>query len=239
MLLSVKNIGLKFGNLVAIENLSFDVREGEFLGIAGPNGAGKTTLFNILAGYYQSTGQIQFREQDITRLKPYQACYHGIARTFQIPTIFPSLSVHDNIKFGIQFGTPGKKRNIEITIDNLLTLMNLQPQKDIEGKNIDLFTKKKTMLATAIATKPKLLLLDEPIGGLNPDEIDQFLALIYQIRAKTGVTILMIEHLMEYLVDLSDRLLILSFGKKLCIGLPNDVINNKQVIKDYIGEGID
>jgi branched-chain amino acid transport system ATP-binding protein len=236
MLLSVKNIGLSFGSLVAIENLSFDVKKSEFFGIAGPNGAGKTTLFNILAGHYRSTGQIIFDGHDITSLKPHQVCYRGIARTFQIPTIFPSLTVQDNIKFGIQFGNSEKNVNIQTTIDKLLTLMELNTKKDIEGKNIDLFTKKKTILATAMATKPKMLLLDEPIGGLTPDEIDKFIVLIRQIREDSGVTILMIEHLMEYLMDLSDRILILSFGREICTGPPADVVKDRRVIENYLGE---
>ena len=235
MALSVKDLGMKFGNLVALERVSFDVIQGEVFGIAGPNGAGKTTLFNVIAGHYKGTGQIIFDGQDIQNLAPHRICHRGIARTFQIPQIFPSLTIYQNVKFGAHFGNRASGRK-KTGLQEILKLAELEGKSDELAKNVDLFTKKTTMFAAAVATRPKLLLLDEPIGGLNPEEIDHFLRLVEKVRVEHGVTILIIEHLMEYLMELSDRLMILDFGKQISIGTPSEVAKDKRVIEIYLGE---
>ncbi len=235
MVLSVKDLGMKFGNLVALEGVSFEVKQGEVFGIAGPNGAGKTTLFNVIAGQNKGTGQIILDGQDIQNLAPHRICHRGIARTFQIPLIFPSLTIYQNVKFGAHFGDRAKGRR-KTGLGEILKLAELEGKSDELAKNVDLFTKKTTMLAAAVATRPKLLLLDEPIGGLNPEEIDHFLRLVERVRVELGVTIMIIEHLMEYLMELSDRLMILDFGKHIAIGTPSEVAKDKQVIEIYLGE---
>ena len=235
-LLSVSNLGMRFGSLVALDGVSFDVKQGEVFGIAGPNGAGKTTLFNVITGYYRGTGKILFDSREIHNLQPHQVCHRGIVRTFQIPKIFSSLTVHQNVKFGAHFGNRARGGSEEDAVREILEFTELIDKKDLAVKNVDLFTKKKIMLAAAIATKPKLLLLDEPIGGLNPDEIDRFLALLPEIRGGLGVTIMIIEHLMEYLVELSDRMMILNFGKEICTGHPSKITADEKVIEVYLGE---
>ncbi|MBW2056155.1 MAG: ATP-binding cassette domain-containing protein [Deltaproteobacteria bacterium] len=227
---------MRFGNLLALNSVSFDVAEGEVFGIAGPNGAGKTTLFNVITGFYRGTGKILFGGGEIQGLQPHQICHRGIARTFQLPNIFASLTVYQNIRFGAHFGNPGSPTK-DKEIEEILELTELEEKRDLRTRSIDLFAKKKTMLASAVATKPKLLLLDEPIGGLNPDEIDHFLNLIGRVRVELGVTFMIIEHLMEYLMELSDRLMILDFGEKICIGTPSTVARDKRVVEVYLGEG--
>jgi branched-chain amino acid transport system ATP-binding protein len=236
VLLSVRNLGMRFGSLVALEALSFDVKRGEVFGIAGPNGAGKTTLFNVITGYYRGTGKILFDSREIQNLQPHQVCHRGIVRTFQIPKIFSSLTVYQNIKFGAHFGNRTSGGTEEDAVREILEFTELADKKDVVAKNVDLFTKKKIMLAAAIATKPKILLLDEPIGGLNPDEIDRFLGFLPEIREELGVTVMIIEHLMEYLVQLSDRMMILNFGKEICIGHPSEITADQKVIEVYLGE---
>lgn len=235
MLLSTTDLSMRFGNLVALDRVSFDVAQGEVFGIAGPNGAGKTTLFNVIAGQYNGTGKIIFDGQEIQNLTPHRVCHRGIARTFQIPKVFPSLTVFQNVKFGAHFGNR-ERGSGEDELREILKLAELEGKMDKLARNVDLFTKKTTMLAAAVATRPKLLLLDEPIGGLNPEEIEHFLGLVTRVRAELGVTIMIIEHLMEYLMELSDRLMILDFGKQICIGTPSEVAKDKKVIEVYFGE---
>ena len=235
MLLSIIDLDMRFGNLIALDKVSFDVAQGEVFGIAGPNGAGKTTLFNVIAGQYNGTGKIIFDGQEIQNLTPHRVCHRGIARTFQIPKIFPSLTIYQNVKFGAHFGNRESGRGKNELID-ILKMAELEGKMDELARNVDLFTKKRTMFAAAVATRPKLLLLDEPIGGLNPEEIEYFLRLVGRVRVELGVTIIIIEHLMEYLMELSDRLMILDFGKQISIGTSSEVAKDKRVIEIYLGE---
>ena len=170
-ILEVKNVTQRFGELAAVDDLSFDLEEGEILGIAGPNGAGKSTLFNSITGFYRYTGDIYFNNEKISRLRPHQICHKGIARTFQIPQLFLTLPVHENLRVGAHFGVRvrGAKREGE-DIKEVVSLLGLQGKEDIAAANLNLFDKKLTMLAAAIATKPKLLQVDEPTAGLSPTE---------------------------------------------------------------------
>ena len=235
MLLTVKNLSMNFGKLIALDEVSFELATGEVFGIAGPNGAGKTTLFNVISGHYRGKGSIRFNGEEIQNLRSQQICHRGIARIFQIPTIFSSMTIYQNVKFGAHFGNRNRHVSEEETIAEILRLTGLEGKENIPAKNTDLFTKKITMLAAALATRPKLILLDEPIGGLNPGEIDQFLTLVRRIRVELGVTAMIIEHLMEYLMELSDRLMILDFGKEIAIGTPSEVAKDKKVIEIYLG----
>lgn len=235
-ILEVKKVTQRFGELAAVKELSFEVEKGEIFGIAGPNGAGKTTLFNVIAGFYRGSGDIIFDNVNIMGLRPHQICHKGIARTFQIPQLFLTLPMVDNVRVGAHFGVRRAKREKE-SIDEVINLVGLQGKEDVIAANLNLFDKKLTMLAVALATKPKLLLLDEPISGLSPTEVRQFITLVQKINQELGLTVIVIEHLMKVLTELSQRLMILQNGEKICIGSPQEVTQDKRVIEVYLGRG--
>lgn len=233
IILETKRISKRFGDLAAVKDLSFFVEEGEIFGIAGPNGAGKTTLFNVISGVYSNAGEIYFQNERIERLRPYQVCNKGIARTFQIPSVFSTLTVYDNIRVGAHFGDHNP--NEEKTIENVLHFLELDEKREIEAKHLPLFDKKMTMLGAALATEPKLLMLDEPIGGLSPIEIEKSVEFFIRINKELGITLLIIEHLMKVLMSLSERMMILNNGEKISIGSPLEVSKDKHVIEVYLG----
>lgn len=233
VILETRQVAKRFGELIAVKDLSFSVEEKEIFGIAGPNGAGKTTLFNIITGFYSGSGEIYFQGRRIDRLRPFQVCLRGIARTFQIPSVFSTLSVYDNVRVGAHFGNhhPNERKTIQEVID----FVGLTGKQDIEAKHLPLFDKKLTMLAAALATKPKLLMLDEPIGGLSPVEINKSVEIFKRINQELGITLIIIEHLMKVLMGISHRMMILHNGENICIGSPEEVARDKQVIEVYLG----
>ncbi len=236
MILELKNVTKTFGELTAVSDLSFSVKKGEIFGVAGPNGAGKTTLFNIISGFYRASGSILFDSQKIDRCRPDQICIKGLARIFQIPLIFDSMTIYKNILIGAHFG--GRhKRDKKNQIDDALSFFGLEERKNQQVINLKLLDKKLTMTAAALATGPKLLLLDEPVAGLSPSEADYFVGLIKKLNKERGLTIIMIEHLMNILTEVSDRLMILNNGKKIITGLPNEVVKDAEVIECYLGKG--
>lgn len=233
IILETKKITKRFGELAAVNNLSFEVNEKEIFGIAGPNGAGKTTLFNVISGIYSGSGEINYYGERIDRLRPFQVCLKGIARTFQIPSVFSTLTVYDNIRIGAHFGNHAS--NEKKTITDVLEFIGLSEKQHIEAKHLPLFDKKLTMLGAALATDPKLILLDEPIGGLSPKEINESVDLFKRINHELGITIIVIEHLMKVLMAISQRMMIIHNGEKICIGPPEEVAKDKQVIEVYLG----
>jgi branched-chain amino acid transport system ATP-binding protein len=233
VILETRQITRRFGSLAAINDLSFAVEEGEIFGIAGPNGAGKTTLFNVISGMYSNAGEILFCSERIDRKRPYQICLKGLARTFQIPTVFSTLSVYDNVRVGAHFG--GHGANEKKTIDEVLDFVELSDKREIEATHLSLYDKKMTMLAATLATRPKLLMVDEPIGGLSPVEITKSVEVFRRINKELGITLIVIEHLMKVLMELSDRMMILHNGQKISIGSPEEVANDRQVIEVYLG----
>ncbi len=235
MILEVKQLTKRFGELAAVKDVSFGVEEGEVFGIAGPNGAGKTTLFNLIAGTYSGTGEIIFEGQNLEGLRPHQVCRRGVARSFQLPTVFSTMSVYDNVRVGAHFGNASSRGDAAI-IREVIDFVGLSGKGDAPVRNLALFNKKLTMLAAALATKPRLLLLDEPIGGLSPAEIDKSVALFKRINQELKITIIVIEHLMRVLVELSHRLMILHNGERIALGLPGEVVREKKVIEVYLGE---
>ncbi len=237
-ILEVKNVTQRFGELRAVDDLSFTVKKGEMFGIAGPNGAGKSTLFNMITGFYRYTGEIIFDKVNITKLRPHQVCYKGIARTFQIPQLFLTLPVSENLKVGAYFGAHTHDAESEgQNIKEVTDLLGLSGKEDIPASHLSLYDKKLTMLGVAMATKPKLLLVDEPIGGLSPMETKQFMALIQKINKELGLTIIIIEHLMKVLTTLCQRLLIMESGERITLGPPEEVCRNEKVIEIYLGRG--
>jgi len=233
-ILQLNKVTQRFGELAAVDNLSFEVEDGEIFGIAGPNGAGKSTLFNVITGFCRGSGDIIFDGSNIRGLKPHQICQKGIARTFQIPEPFLTLPIIENVKVGAHFGVRGAHDEREC-IKEAIDFVGLQGKENVIAANLNLFDKKMTLLAAALATKPKLLLLDEPIGGLSPTEVTESVALMKKINKELGLTIIIIEHLMKVLTEVSQRLMILNSGEKICIGPPKEVIKDKQVIEIYLG----
>ncbi|MBE2275191.1 MAG: ABC transporter ATP-binding protein [Rhodobacteraceae bacterium] len=243
-LLVCHDVSKHFGALAAVSQLSFQVAPGEILGIGGPNGAGKTTLFEVLSGMNPATsGQIVFAGRDITRMAPEAICHAGIARTFQLNASFDSLTVRDNVRVAAYFGrdnrrAPGLKigAGTEAVTDAALAAVGLTGRdREIAGR-LPVIDRKLLMLAGAIATRPKLLLMDEPVGGLNAGEIDRMMDAVRAVAAQ-GVTIILIEHVMRFLVALSDRVMILHHGAKIFDGPPEGLVRDQKVVDVYLGEG--
>jgi branched-chain amino acid transport system ATP-binding protein len=232
MILQTQGVTKRFGRLQALVNVDLEVKPGEIFGIAGPNGAGKSTLFNVIAGFYPPTsGQIVFNGQNITRLNSHQVCRRGIARTFQIPTTFHTLTVHQNIQVGATFGA-GKKDHL----DEIIHFLDLAEHAGALATNLDLYTTKMVMLAAALATDCKLLMLDEPLAGLSIVEINDFLAVVRRINAERNITVILIEHLLDMLVDVSSRMMILHNGGVIYTGAPEKITEDPKVIEVYLGE---
>lgn len=235
-ILQVRNLSKAFGAMMAVNDLSFEVPKGEVFGIAGPNGAGKTTVFNLITGFLQGTGKVRFEDKNVTNLKPHQICHSGIARTLQIPQVFSTLDVFNNVRFGAHFGnkqlTDGNEAEI---IHRALDFVGLQDDKTAIAENMDLFHKKLIMIAAALATQPRLLLLDEPIGGLSPTEIGPLIEIIRKINQELNITVIIIEHLMKVLKELSHRLMILHYGEEIRTGPPAEVMEDEKVKEVYLG----
>ena len=235
-MLKTSRISKSFGSIQALSDVAVEIDAGAIFGIAGPNGAGKSTLFNVIAGVYPPTGgQVYFQGRDITRLGPHRICRLGLARTFQVPKTFPTLSVYDNIRVGATFGNPGRSADAKKTIDSTLKFLGIEPVRDTVAANLDLYTTKLVGLAMALATDCKLLMLDEPLAGLAINEIENFLAVVLKINKEGAITILMIEHILDALIDVSDRMLVLDNGEVIYRGAPEKVTQDQRVIDCYLG----
>jgi branched-chain amino acid transport system ATP-binding protein len=232
--LTVSDVGKRFGEIVALKGINLTVEAGDVHGIAGPNGAGKTTLFNVIAGALHGTGQVNFNGTNVMGLKPHRICHLGIARTFQIPVLFSSMTVRENVAVGAHFGGRGRQAEKEIVAD-CLDFVGLSGKENLPAPRVDLLDKKLTMLAAALATQPSLLLLDEPMGGLAPSETARFGDLITRLNEERGMTIVIIEHLIRKLVELSNKLMILDHGEEIALGEPRAVVGDQRVIDLYLG----
>lgn len=235
-LLEVRGVGKRFGGLVAISDVSFSVADGEILGLIGPNGAGKTTLFNIVNGIYRADqGTITFAGKEITRCSPNQVVHLGLARTHQIVKPLNDLTVLDNVTVGACFGREyldiGAARNVA---SEVLQQVGLGDRANMVTRSLTVAGKKRLEVARALASKPKLLLLDEVLAGLNPAEVATMIELVRKIRG-SGTSVLMIEHLMQAIMSLSDRIVVLNLGRKLAEGRPDEVVRNADVVEAYLG----
>jgi len=234
-LLQVDRLTKDFGGLRAIDKLSLSIEPGEILGLIGPNGAGKSTAFNCIAGVFPPTaGTIQFAGEKINGCKPWNLCGKGLARTFQIVKPFASKSVLYNVMVG-SFATTDKRREAEAKAMQILDFLNFTDRKDSRAGNLTIADRKRLEIARALATEPRLLLLDEVMAGLRPSEVDEMVAIIKKVRDR-GVTIFVIEHIMRAIMALSDRIVVIHFGKKIAEGLPQAVASDETVIKAYLGE---
>jgi branched-chain amino acid transport system ATP-binding protein len=234
-ILELKGVNKSFGGLKAVEDFNLSIEEGGILGLIGPNGAGKSTIFNCIAGVYPPTaGEIYFKGENITHQRPWDLCRKGLARTFQIVKPFSSRTVLYNVTVGA-FATTGKRAEAERRALKVLRLLHMQDVKDVRAGNLTIAYLKRLEIARALATQPKLLLLDEVMAGLRPTEVDEMVKIIKELR-ESGVTIFVIEHIMRAIMALSDRIAVLHFGKKITEGTPKEVASDERVIKAYLGE---
>src|SRR5438270_1875312 len=237
MLLEMRQVSRSFGGLTAGKSVDLRVDSSEIVGLIGPNGAGKTTLFILITGTFRpNRGTILFEGRDITGLAPDARCSTGIARTFQLVRPFPNLSVLDNVAIGSVYGRQpaSSRRAADIAASETLELLGLQNRAHQPARRLTLIDRKRLELARALATHPKLLLLDELLAGLNPSEVVAAMQLVRRIR-DSGITIVLVEHLVKALFGVSDRVAVLSAGEKICEGTPEAVAQDTRVIDAYLG----
>ncbi|MFQ5916159.1 MAG: ABC transporter ATP-binding protein [Nitrospinota bacterium] len=237
-LLEVQGVTLRFGGLVALSGVDLTLNEGQILGLIGPNGSGKTSLINVITGLYRPLeGKILFQNQDITRWRPNRICRAGIARTYQLVRPFMGMKALENVLVGIFYGRDGTtdRPEAEHRAVELLKLVGLEGRERAETSSLTIIERKRLELARALATGPRLLLLDELIAGLTLAEIDRILQTLEGIR-REGVTILLIEHVMKAVMTLSDHVVVLHHGEKIAEGKPEDIVRNEDVVEAYLGQ---
>jgi len=240
-LLRCIDVSKEFGGLKALKTVNFTVNENEITGLVGPNGSGKSTLLNVISGLYKpDSGKVEFLNEDITKLPPHQICSKGITKTSQTVQSFSDMTTLENVCVGVLFGRSQIKKEQDPTdkAKELLDFVGLDKEKfKIPAKNLNVIELRRVQLARALATSPKLLLLDELLTGLTPKESDEAITLIKRIN-KQGVTLLIVEHVMRVIMGLCDQVTVLHHGEKICEGKPGEVCNDEKVIKVYLGKKI-
>ena len=238
MILQLEGVSKRFGGLQALTEVTFDLPEGQILGLIGPNGAGKTTLFNCISGVYTpNEGRVTFRGKDVTGSKANKMAQAGMARTHQIVRPLNELSVRENVMVGACFGREGHGlRTARKLADDVLHFVGLFDRRNQLAGSLNVGQKKRLEMARSLAARPYLLLLDEVLAGLNPSEIAEMVETVLKIRDEQGVTIIMIEHVMHAVMNVSDRLVVLDYGRQIAEGTPEEVANDAQVIEAYLGD---
>jgi branched-chain amino acid transport system ATP-binding protein len=240
-LLKVKTVTKRFGGLVAVNDMSFEIRHGETMAIVGPNGAGKTTMFNLINGVFLADeGKMIFEDVDVTYFPSYRRAHLGIGRTFQIPRPFASATVRENIAIGGMFGAAGSEVNVEEAMemaDHYIELMDLTPHRDKPAGGLTPIEKKMVEIARALAMKPRLLLMDEAMAGMNPKDIDKMVGFLKDIRETEGIAIVaMVEHIMRAVAGLAERVLVMHQGAKLVDEPTQEALSDPRVIEVYLGK---
>jgi branched-chain amino acid transport system ATP-binding protein len=237
VILEIEKVSKRFGGLLALDKVTLTVQEGEIFGIIGPNGAGKTTLFNVINGVYPPTeGRIKFRGEDVTGLQPYDLSKRGLARTFQVVRPLSELTVRENVTVGACFGRENLSlEKAEQVADEVMDFVGLAARREMLASKLNVAQKKRLEMARALAARPVMLLLDEVLAGLNPNEVADMLSVVRKIRGQ-GITILMIEHLMHAVMNLSDRVFVLDYGAQIAEGTPQEISNHPKVIEAYLGD---
>ncbi|MEM7023936.1 MAG: ABC transporter ATP-binding protein [Pseudomonadota bacterium] len=234
-ILAMQDVSKRYGALVVTDHLTMHLEEGEALGVIGPNGAGKTTMFNIIAGGVSpDSGRVMFGDDDIKRMPPFKRCKHGIARSYQIPHPFIGMTVFENLLVGATFGDNRREQEVHDRCIDVLDQTGLLPKANVQAGRLTLLERKRLELARALATNPKVLLLDEIAGGLTEHECHDLVTGIQAVRA-TGVSIIWIEHIVHALLAVVDRLIVINFGKKIDDGDPGTVIGSPAVKEIYMG----
>lgn len=251
-ILEVKGLTKRFGGLAAVDNVSFSVRQGGISGLIGPNGAGKTTIFNLITGVYKVTeGSVSFSGSEITNMEPFRIADRGITRTFQNIRLFKNLTVYENVltacHMSAKYSIPEallrlprylrEEKALRAKAEDLLSIMGLTERRDVQANNLPYGLQRRLEIVRALALDPKLLLLDEPAAGMNPDETEQLMRLISEIRTRFKLTVLVIEHHMDLVMRLCESIVVLNFGQKLAEGTADEIRGDPRVVEAYLGSG--
>jgi branched-chain amino acid transport system ATP-binding protein len=235
-ILEVVDLLKDFGGVVANNHISFDIHRGEIIGLIGPNGAGKTTLFNCIVGYHKpDSGKVIFRGKEITGFKPFMTNREGIGRTFQLMKVTAGMTVLENVMVG-SFCRTENRNFAKVEASAILGFLGLDEVKEYHLNELPIASQKKVGLARALATQPELLMLDEVASGLNPKETEEMVNLLKRIHQEKKITLFLIEHVMEVVMPISQRVIVLDGGEKIAEGLPKEIVKNQRVIKAYLGE---